>query len=180
VHESPNGQVFILDSAKAPFWTIAGGLEFVRSASAPRKTIVLGTISDYPGAAAPRYRRVAREALEVADRVVFVGPSSSYVAKLSHSEGRDKLYAFQTAYQASAFLALQALPGELIYIKASRTADHLERIMLAQLDRVVCWRERCGKRGNCFSCDSYLQSHPPPFGLIAAGGSDPSVLVPTS
>jgi UDP-N-acetylmuramoyl-tripeptide--D-alanyl-D-alanine ligase len=179
VHESPYGPAYVLDSAKAPFWTIAGGLKFVRSASAPRKTMVFGTISDYPGAAGPRYRRVAREALEVADRVVFVGPSSSYVAKLSHREGREKLFAFQTVYQASTFLALRALPGELIYIKASRNADHLERIMLSQLHRVVCWRERCGTSGNCFSCKSYLQPHPPPFGLLSAGGSDPFVLVPT-
>jgi hypothetical protein len=40
----------VLDSHKAPYWTIVEGLTFVNSVSAPRKTIIVGTISDYPGA----------------------------------------------------------------------------------------------------------------------------------
>lgn len=169
VHGNPDGPAYVLDSAKAPYWTIPTGFKFVGNASAPRKTIVFGTISDYSGKAGRCYRRVAREALAVADRVVFVGPHSSHVTELREGEGRDKLFAFQTAYEASDFLAQRPLPGELIYVKASRTADHLERIMLSQLDEVVCWRERCRKGGNCFSCDSYRQPTPPPFEVTEAG-----------
>jgi hypothetical protein len=55
--------------------------------------------------------------------------------------------------------------GEPIYIKSS-LADHLERIMLAQLGTVTCWRERCGKRTvSCPVCKSYRLDHPPPFAL---------------
>ena len=75
------------------------------------------------------------------------------------------VFAFQSNYQASAFLAEEALPEELIYVKASIT-DHLERIMLSQLDQVVCWRERCRRRDvDCPSCRNYRRPHAPPFGL---------------
>jgi len=84
VHMRSDGAAYVLDTHKAPLWSIAQGLAFVRAARAPRKTMVFGTISDYPGANSPRYRRVAREALEVADRVIFVGPQSSHVDKLRH------------------------------------------------------------------------------------------------
>jgi UDP-N-acetylmuramoyl-tripeptide--D-alanyl-D-alanine ligase len=162
VHVKPDGPVYVFDH-KAPFWTIVVGLAFVKGASAPRKTVVFGTISDYPGAASRRYRRVARDALEVADRVVFVGPNSRHVNKLK-GDSRERLFAFVTTYQASAFLAATAIAGELVYIKGSIGADHLERIMLSQLDRVVCWRERCGIELACIDCAHNRTPFLPPLG----------------
>jgi hypothetical protein len=102
--------------------------------------------------------------LEVADRVVFVGPNAGFVSKLRQGESRERLFSFQSSYQASALLAEKILPEELIYIKASIT-DHLERLMLSQLDQVVCWRERCEKIVNCHGCSNYHRPHAPPFGL---------------
>jgi len=166
VHEKLNGPVYILDY-KAPYWTIAASLAFIKSAQARRRTIVFGTLSDYPGNARARYRRVAREALAVADRVVFVGRHSSHVTNLQHGETRDRLHAFETAYQANEFLTRTAVPGELVFIKTSRRPDHFERLILSQLDRVVCWREQCGKGANCQECGDYRRPHPPPFGLAA-------------
>ena len=112
--------------------------------------------------ATKRYRRVARDALEVADRVVFVGPQAGHMDRFRQGEARDRLFTFVTSYQASAFLARAAVAGELIYIKGSLTADHLERIMLSQLDRVVCWRERCGiaVRVHRLQRVPYTQPHP--------------------
>ena len=148
VHVRADGASYVLDSHKAPYWTIAEGLAFVKGVRAPRKTIVFGTISDYPGAASPRYRRVARDALEVADRVIIVGPHSGHIDKLLHRGiAKDRLFGFQTTYQASEFIGSDEVAGELIYVKAS-VAQHLERLMLAQLDEVVCWREHCGRRQN--------------------------------
>lgn len=49
VHAMPDGPVYVLDSYKAPSWTIANSLSFLAHAQAPRKTAVFGTISDYPG-----------------------------------------------------------------------------------------------------------------------------------
>jgi UDP-N-acetylmuramoyl-tripeptide--D-alanyl-D-alanine ligase len=171
-HGGAGGPAYVLDSVKAPYWTIAAGFRFVATAFAPRKTVVFGTISDYSGKAGRCYRKVAREALAVADRVVFVGPHSGHVAQLCQSEARDRLFAFQTAYEASDFLAQRRLPDELIYIKGSRAADHLERIMLSQLDEVVCWREGCRKVCNCHTCNHYREPTAPPLGVLGARETD--------
>jgi UDP-N-acetylmuramoyl-tripeptide--D-alanyl-D-alanine ligase len=167
VHTRSDGGAYVLDTRKAPYWTIAHGLAFVGHARAPRRTIVFGTISDYSGSVSPRYRRVAREALEVAERVVFVGPNSAYVDRLRQGELRYRLFAFHTAYQANAFLSGEPTPGELIYVKASGT-DHLERLMWAEIDQVICWRERCGKSYACHECAKYRVRSAPPFGVEPA------------
>ena len=81
--------------------------------------------------------RVVREALEVADRAIIVGPHSGHIDKLLHRGiAKDRLFGFQTTYQASEFIGSDEVAGELIYVKAS-VAQHLERLMLAQLDEVV-------------------------------------------
>jgi UDP-N-acetylmuramoyl-tripeptide--D-alanyl-D-alanine ligase len=162
VHQVPGGPVFVLDH-KAPFWTIPHCLGFLASAKARRKTVIFGTISDYAGSGSARYRRVARQALEVADRVVFVGPNAWYVNKLRQGEIADRLFTFQTAFEASAYFKEHALPDELIVLKGSMFVDHLERIMLSQCEPVVCWRENCGFRSGCPQCSRYTRPHPPEF-----------------
>ena len=166
VHGNGQGATYVLDSLKSPYWTIASGLQFVLNARAPRRTIVFGTISDYPGKASARYRRVARQALEVADRVIFVGAQSGHVDKLRQGDARDRLVSVQTAHQASALLAERVVPGELIYVKASRNADHLERIMLSQLDRVVCWREGCRRIWPVSTAVGTARRRPRPSGWL--------------
>jgi len=169
VHANPGGPVFVLDTLKAPLWTISSSLDFLARARAPRKTAVFGTLSDYPGDRSGKYRKVARLALEAADRVLFVGPPAGHVSRLRQADVRQRLFNFESSYQASAFLAEDTLPDELIYVKASAT-DHLERVMLSQLDQVVCWREQCGRKyGQCPSCDDYRKPHGPPFGLADTG-----------
>jgi hypothetical protein len=96
--------------------------------------------------------------------VVFVGANAGHVTKLRQGALRERLFAFQTSYQASIFLAEEPIAGELIYVKASGS-DHLERVMLAKCDQVVCWRERCNRSINCSSCKDFRKPHPPPFGL---------------
>lgn len=164
VHPVPNGPVYIFDQ-KASFWTVSSSLAFIGKACAARKTIVFGTISDYPGAASSRYRMVARQGLEVADRVLFVGPHSGHVSKLQQGALQDRLFSFQSVYEAAAFMGREARSGELVLLKGSIPIDHLERIMLSQLGPVVCWRERCGKRIGCPQCEDFRCPHPPPFGL---------------
>jgi len=154
VHQRPDRGVYVLDSRKAPYWTIRSSLQFVADARAPRKTILFGTISDYSGAAGVRYRRAGRDGLEVADRVIFVGPNSGSAAKLRTGALRDRLFTFPTAYQAHAYLQATRVANELIYVKAS-IADHLERLMLAELDAVVCWKERCKLKYDCQTCPRY-------------------------
>lgn len=165
VHAMPDGATYILETHKAPLWTVANSMTLMRNARAPRTTMVIGTVSDYAGKGSDTHRKVARLALDVADRVVFVGPQAGHVSKLRQGDVKDRLFAFVTSYQAAAFLAEETMAGELIQIKASIT-DHLERIMLSHLEGVMCWRERCGvERGSCRECKSYRTAHAPPFGL---------------
>jgi UDP-N-acetylmuramoyl-tripeptide--D-alanyl-D-alanine ligase len=161
VHSAPDKPVYVLDTKKAPYYTMAIGLEFVERARASHKTIVIGTMSDYAGSGAGKYRKVARMALAVADRVVFVGPRAGHVSKLRQGDLRNRLHCFESTLQASTFLALESRTDELIYIKASST-DHLERIMLSQIDRVVCWRERCGRKTKCQECTNFRKPSRPP------------------
>jgi UDP-N-acetylmuramoyl-tripeptide--D-alanyl-D-alanine ligase len=160
VHQLPGGPTFVFDH-KAPVWTIPHCFAFIKAASAPRKTIIFGTVSDYAGSAGPRYRRTAREALEVADRVVFVGSNARYVEKLRQGELADKILAFRTAFEASAYFKERVLPDELIVLKGSLRVDHLERIMLSLSEPVVCWMEHCRVKSACWKCVDYRRPHPP-------------------
>jgi UDP-N-acetylmuramoyl-tripeptide--D-alanyl-D-alanine ligase len=160
VHQVPGGPAFVFDH-KAPVWTIPHCLAFLKAASAPRKTIIFGTLSDYAGSGSRLYRRIAREALEVADRVVFVGSNARYVEKLRQGELADRVFAFRTAFEASAYFKEHVLPDELIMLKGSLRVDHLERIMLSWFEPVVCWMEHCRVKMVCSRCQDYKRPHPP-------------------
>jgi len=165
VHSRRGTPVYVLDTRKASAWTIPYSLAFIRQANAPRKTIVFGTLSDRPGGwKSERYRKLARKALEVADRVVFVGPNATYVDKMRLGPFKDRLFSFLTAYQASQYLSCDPVADELILAKGS-ISDHLERIMLHKFDRVVCWKQPCARHTNCHQCSLYRTPHPPPYGL---------------
>ena len=97
VHRRSDNAAYVLDTHKAPLWTIAQGLAFVRTAQASRKTMVFGFISDYAGKADRVYRAVARSSLQIADRVIFVGDHSQYLAQLRQGEARTGLCAFSTS-----------------------------------------------------------------------------------
>ena len=155
VHSIPNGPTIVLDTVKAPLWTIASSLDIVRSAKVKRRTIVIGTISDYPGASGKKYRAVARDALEAADRVLFVGKNIGRVQKEAN-DNPGRLWIFAVAEQAYDFLRSNALPGELIYVKASGI-DHLERFLYDWQSPVKCWVSDCQKS---FSCDFCKRLYP--------------------
>lgn len=160
VHQVPDGPVFVYDH-KAPVWTIPHCLAFLENARAPRKTVIFGTLSDTASKSSQIYRRIARQALDVADRVVFVGQGAGYIGKLREGGTGDRLLGFQTAYEASAYFAVHAISDELIVLKGSRSTDHLERIMLSRFESVVCWKERCGEQLDCPKCRRYARPYPP-------------------
>jgi hypothetical protein len=100
--------------------------------------------------------------LAVANRVVFAGPWAANVSKLRQGDLRDRLFCFETVYEASAFLTDCPQTNELIYVKSSIT-EHLERIVLSQTDEIVCWRDRCGKGSSCPACEEYRNPVLPGF-----------------
>lgn len=146
------GVTFVRDDMKAPVWTVDADLEFLRTARARRRVIVFGTLSDYAGRASATYGRVARQALDVADEVLFVGPQAERSrAARAHPRG-EALGIFATAREASAYLERVLRPGDLVLLKGSHRTDHLQRLALARQGSVACWRERCGRRKGCDGC----------------------------
>jgi UDP-N-acetylmuramoyl-tripeptide--D-alanyl-D-alanine ligase len=160
VHGKEGAPTYVLDTRKAPYWTLAKAFEVVDKARAPRKTIVLGTISDRPGGMKnAQYREVAVRALKICDRVVFVGPQAYSVEKMRTGVTSERLFAFPATREASRFLNQSSIADEFILVKGS-IADHLERLMLSKLDHVICWRERCGKHRDCPVCKKYRVAFP--------------------
>lgn len=145
------GITFIRDDWKAPLSTIAPAFEFMRHARAKRKVIVMGTLSDYQGDASQRYVEIARQALGAADCVVFVGPRAS-AALRAKDTAQTPLQAFAHLQDAAAYLSAYLEPGDLVLLKGSHKADHLQRLMLALSKPVQCWRMDCGLITPCHTC----------------------------
>ncbi len=117
----PDGVAFLRDDMKAPLWSVAPALGVIRDARASRKVVVIGTLSDYPGDTTRHYRRVAHQALEVADLVVFVGPwaLAGLVAKRHPTD--EAIKAFARIEDAAAFLHHELRAGDLVLLKGSNT-----------------------------------------------------------
>lgn len=151
-HETPDGITFVRDDWKAPLWTIPASLQFMQTAQARRKVVIIGTISDYPGSASQKYRAVAREALEATQKVIFVGSFAHCALKARSHPADDRIMAFDTAYDLNLFLRDYLTSGDLVLLKGSGGADHLQRLVLARSDGIACWRERCGRFIFCTHC----------------------------
>ncbi len=149
--ELDDGVTFIRDDWKAPFWTIAPTFDFMRQARASRKVIVMGTISDYVGDSGTRYAGIARQALAVADCVLFVGPRASACLRAKR-DANEQLFAFPSLRNASTFLTGYLQPGDLVLLKGSTRTDHLERLILMRTGSAECWRAGCGRMYFCNEC----------------------------
>ena len=118
------GYTLVRDDCKASLWSMPAAFNFVRDARASRKVVVIGTLSDYPGNAAKAYASVARDALDVADLVVFTGNSSAKALKAKRADGED-LLAFYSRDVAAEFLRDALRPGDLVLLKGSES-DRLD------------------------------------------------------
>ncbi len=150
-HEAA-GVTIVDDSWKAPLYTIPATLDFMRAARATRKILILGTLSDYGEKAGRTYRALARAALEVCDVVAVVGRWAASVERLRAELGPDRLLAFASLAALNLHLRSLLRPGDLVMLKGSARADHLERLLLDRNSPVACWRERCGRPRRCEGC----------------------------
>jgi UDP-N-acetylmuramoyl-tripeptide--D-alanyl-D-alanine ligase len=176
----PDGVTFIRDDWKAPLDSLPEVLSFMRTAAAPRKIAVFGRISDIPGRSRQGYERVAFEALAVLDAVIFVGkratelwgehqgtgesaraeicrrvapPALGSTGCVMADEQLGKMFVFSSVHGANAFLQDILAPGDLVLLKGSGPADHLERLLLTRERRVECWLPECGRVYPCDMCD---------------------------
>ncbi len=146
------GVTFVRDEFKAPLLSVGPAIEVLRTAHAPRKVAVFGTLSDYNGSTSGMYSSVARQALDVADEVIFVGPQAERCRRArTHPKGA-ALHTFARLEDASAHLERTLRPGDLVLLKGSQRADHLLRLVLARTTRMACWRTECRRVKFCDAC----------------------------
>ncbi|MBZ9992652.1 Mur ligase family protein [Mesorhizobium sp. BH1-1-4] len=147
------GPQFIVDAAKAPWHSINLALEMMTKATAVRKRIVLGQISDYVGSTR-KYDQAYRTAREIADQVIYTGDNAHRSRASQADRDGGRFVELRTPKDVSDHIKRTAVPGELILIKSSSNL-HLERIALAWKHEVKCWVPVCGKREGCDTCGLY-------------------------
>ena len=155
---SVRGVTFIRDDCKAPLWSIPAALQFLGAARAQRKIFILGTISDYPGDSSQKYRAVVRQAVPAADHVFFVGRMAHCALRARDASNPDRVAAFDTLLALHQYLEGFLQDGDLVLIKGSATADHLQRLVLSRSGENQCWEPACGRAIFCSACD--LRMHP--------------------
>jgi len=179
----PDGVTFIRDDWKAPLDSVTDALAFMRSAVAARKVAVLGTISDFPGRSRRTYSLVAWKAMMAVDATIFVGERAAALwgkhcgadleaeAQLRRQilgalddpagviaqtdvDRLGRLFVFESVHDATAFAREYLRTGDLVLLKSSGPADHLERLILDRQEPATCWEARCGRVYPCDMCDA--------------------------
>lgn len=151
-HEVAGGVTFISDTWKAPLWTVSSCLAFLRAAQAERKLLVVGSISDTSKGFYHRYKAVAKEALDIAEKIMFVGDHAHAALKARPHPEDERIMAFDSLRQLDLFLRAYLEPGDLVMLKGTTRCDHLNRLILARTDDIACWRENCRRPGFCQGC----------------------------
>jgi len=164
----PDGPVFICDTIKSPAWSVQASFSTLEAfATAPRRTLVLGTLSDYGGSSRKVYRTAWSKARPLVDRTVFLRHSPSHVGATEADSANGEAVFLQTAEEIARHLTSTQLPGEVILLKGSSTSDHLDRIAHSFARPVTCWRERCGRSMNCINCEWLYDRTPAPLRPLA-------------
>ena len=165
---TPEGVTFIRDDYKAPLWTLDACFDFMKTAQAKRKIIVIGELSDVVSKKAAKFANAARLSQEVADITVFVGPWASSALKARRPDVEGNLRMFAHVRDAAEFINAISQAGDLILLKGSVKQDHLHRIILARSKDIACWRDDCDRNMFCSECSErmkpsgavLLQQHP--------------------
>lgn len=150
-HHIAGGPVFLADCAKAPQGTLHLAFDALGRTPAPRRRIVLGTISDYRGNRRRAYRNAIEQALLVADEVILLSEPGYGFDYLRDRSAERRVKVFAEIRDASIYIAGTAVKDEVILLKGSQS-NHLERILLAQTEGVNCWERACGKGIGCVEC----------------------------
>ena len=171
------GPVFLIDTVKSPLHSLHLVLKIMETASAPRKRIVFGQMSDNRNDR--DYRDFYQAAREVCDQVIFVGERAHRSKASPEDRQAGRLVEIRGIEEACAYIRDTAIADEVILLKSS-TRYHLDRIALVWKEDVRCWVEDCGKVDSCEECglfDRPFSEHggvPPRRGLKTAGIKQPS------
>jgi len=165
VAELPDGVTFVRDDFKAPSDSIPEAFEFMAAARAARKIAVVGRISDHPGRSRPAYEACVRAAIDVVDELLFVGerPYSLWRSgprPWDDGPHRACVSVLPTVQDAVRDLGPRLRAGDLVLLKASGRADHVERILHARTGEVACRLTGCGRVTACEECELLRPARP--------------------
>jgi UDP-N-acetylmuramoyl-tripeptide--D-alanyl-D-alanine ligase len=152
IHRHPTGAWFIADTYKAPVWSLATSFAVLEGARAPRRTVVIGSLSDTVGDDGKNYRKAGRAALEMADRVVFVGEKATRARKFKNSADADRITLIPTFLEFVDWLDENLIKDEVVLLKSS-AKSHLERAFLFPRHGAFCALDRCGRARSCITCN---------------------------
>ncbi|HSF95279.1 MAG TPA: Mur ligase family protein [Thermohalobaculum sp.] len=151
IHRHPTGAWLIADTFKAPAWSLAASFAVLEGARAPRRTLIIGELSDIKSEKSRTYRKVGRAALQAADRVVVCGENATYLRRLKDEPGGDRLTLIHGIADLIDWLDENLIEDEVVLLKSGRKA-HLERTFLIPEYGPFCMIERCGKIKSCVRC----------------------------
>ena len=166
--DTPEGVTFIRDDYKAPLWTAETCFEFIATARARRKIIVIGSLSDCGAGAPEKYIKVAKRAQEIADLTIFVGPWASQVLKARKPGVEDALCVFRNVRDAAEYLNSITCAGDLVVLKGTNKQDHFLRFILSRSGDVACWRDDCERMAFCNECSDLNKPSGVPVLLASA------------
>jgi UDP-N-acetylmuramoyl-tripeptide--D-alanyl-D-alanine ligase len=155
LHYGPNAPIFICDTTKAPFETLNLALHTISNfPKAPRRTIVLGTVSDKSKKGIyTHYKPAYKLARELADRVIFFGEKASHARPEVGDLMTGRAKFVSDIVELRDFIRETMIPGEVILLKGSAYIDHLERVAIDYEKKVACWNSSCRMKKECFKCD---------------------------
>lgn len=157
-HETTGGVTFLDNSWKSPLHIVPAALEVLATAQVARRIAVFGAISDFTGRSSARYRQVARQAMQVAEVVIFCGSWGGTVTRIEALPGRTLLY-FPGIVSLRDALRELLRPGDLVLFCGSSRMDHFDRLILDLKQPVTCWTDRCRAMVRCGTC-RFLRAPP--------------------
>lgn len=134
--EMSDGVTYIEDYWKAAYWSINLSIDFMREAKASRRIIIIGTISDYPGAASPKYRQVAAAALAAAELVIFTGNNATMAVKRGAASENPRLIILPQLQEVKDYLQKHLQPGDLVLLKGSGLTNKMDQLVTAHAERL--------------------------------------------
>ncbi|HEY7530864.1 MAG TPA: UDP-N-acetylmuramoyl-tripeptide--D-alanyl-D-alanine ligase [Gemmatimonadota bacterium] len=147
------GVTFLRDDFKGAESSYGPALEQLRTARAPRKVAVIGTVRHVVEPVSEPYGRIAREASAAADRVFFVGPNAEAALRGVDLAALSNVAVAPTIDAARDLLRDVLRPGDFVLLKGHYGEDHLARLALDRAEPVSCWRRVCARKGLCDTCE---------------------------
>lgn len=145
----PNGAFILRDDYKSSLETVDEAIDLFSKIPAKRRIVVLGEVSEPPGAQGPIYRNIGERIAKAASRAIFIGGNFqrySAGARRGGLPSSSLMDAGRSVLKAAEILRSDLDPGDVILIKG-RDSERLDRITLSLMGRAVrCNLNYCNTR----------------------------------